>query len=104
MGKRKSSKKPAPKKARQKLDVTFACPFCNSGMFVGLDGLGEGGILHQLSPGRLSRVRPHTPALSPFHRQERDVRNGSGGQHWICELHAVLCKVRSEDSLPVGAH
>jgi transcription elongation factor Elf1 len=31
MGKRKSSKKPAPKKTRAKLDVAFACPFCNAG-------------------------------------------------------------------------
>lgn len=30
MGKRKSSAKPPPKKARAKLAVTFACPFCNA--------------------------------------------------------------------------
>ena len=30
MGKRKSSKKPAGKKARPKLETAFNCPFCNS--------------------------------------------------------------------------
>jgi len=30
MGKRKSSKKPVAKKARQKLAKTFNCPFCNA--------------------------------------------------------------------------
>jgi transcription elongation factor Elf1 len=30
MGKRKSSAKPPPKKARPKLETTFACPFCNA--------------------------------------------------------------------------
>ena len=30
MGKRKSSAKPPPKKARPKLDTVFACPFCNA--------------------------------------------------------------------------
>ena len=31
MGKRKSSAKPPPKKARAKLDEIFSCPFCNAG-------------------------------------------------------------------------
>ncbi len=30
MGKRKSSAKPPPKKARPKLETTFACPICNA--------------------------------------------------------------------------
>ena len=30
MGKRKSSKKPVVKKAKPKLETSFACPFCNS--------------------------------------------------------------------------
>ena len=29
MGKRKSSAKPPPKKKQEKLQVLFACPFCN---------------------------------------------------------------------------
>lgn len=37
MGKRKSSKKPPPKKARQKLDTQFSCPFCNAEKAVGAE-------------------------------------------------------------------
>jgi transcription elongation factor Elf1 len=34
MGKRKSSAKPPPKKARPKLETTFPCPICNAGKSV----------------------------------------------------------------------
>jgi transcription elongation factor Elf1 len=37
MGKRKSSAKAPPKKARPKLETTFACPFCNADKSVGCE-------------------------------------------------------------------
>lgn len=37
MGKRKSSKKPQPKKSRPKLETLFSCPFCNAEKAVSAD-------------------------------------------------------------------
>lgn len=83
MGKRKSSKKPAPKKARQKLEVTFACPFCNAGMCCELQRVVRAGraASAQRRPAARSSAtrssRPHSADKSVTCEMDREANIGS---------------------------
>ena len=79
MGKRKSSAKPPPKKARPKLATQFACPFCNADKSVSCE------LDREANVGAVKCVQCKAAWTTKIHQLSEpiDVYRWAGGERWL---------------------